>query len=378
MKKLVICGNYGATNIGDEAILDGLLRLVRNACPQAIITVLSSNPEETSRLHDVGSAYLLPAGIRSFFRGIFSGQIGKTLDIIKNCDGFILGGGGLFTDEKLMAIIIWSIQARFALLFKKPLFCIGQSIGPLRTFFARHMVKAIFKRALSVSVRDTLSQEVLHKLGLPRPDVLADPAFAVHLESDISEMKENFIVLSLRKWPASDIDMLYKSFAQLIEWIYSEYGLKTVLVPFQSLIVSDSVFMNNIIAHLKNRQNVELFEFNPDYKRVLELIGRSTAVIGMRLHSLIFSVLTQTPFLALSYSSKVSGLVNDLEMADYMLEWDKFDLSDLKKSFIKLMDNYEPVKKNLSEKNILIRIRAHEHEAKIALFAQLCGEREQN
>jgi polysaccharide pyruvyl transferase WcaK-like protein len=35
MKKVLICGNYGATNIGDEAILDGIILLVRLADPDA-------------------------------------------------------------------------------------------------------------------------------------------------------------------------------------------------------------------------------------------------------------------------------------------------------------------------------------------------------
>ena len=45
---ILICGAYGLGNSGDEAILTAILRQVREAAPDADITVLSRNPEETA------------------------------------------------------------------------------------------------------------------------------------------------------------------------------------------------------------------------------------------------------------------------------------------------------------------------------------------
>lgn len=371
--KLIVCGNYGATNLGDEAILDGILLLLNRAEPNADITVFSANPDETSRLHNVKSVHHLPAGPRSALHGIIGGHIIKTLDALRAADGFILGGGGLFADEKMRAILIWSLQAKFASLMRKPLFCLGQSVGPLNTFFGRAMTKKVFSRALAVTVRDSSSQKLLHALGLPMPKTLADPAFALHNPEPHAERREDYVVFSFRPWIGGNSAVLYKYCAQFIDWLWRNYGLKSVLVPFQSLQDSDQAIMNNIFAHVEEKSAAHLYVFTPDYRSVLELIAKAKAVVGMRLHSLIFATQTETPFLALSYSDKVSSFVADLGLTDYLLPWESVDLPTLQSRFKLLMKNYDHAQSVLNEKNVLMRARVHEHEGLLKAYCKLLG-----
>jgi polysaccharide pyruvyl transferase WcaK-like protein len=91
------------------------------------------------------------------------------------------------------------------------------------------------------------------------------------------------------------------------------------------------------------------------------LIEHSQAVVGMRLHSLIFSTIAQTPFLALSYSSKVRNFAREAGMEDYTLDWATLELPSLKANFERLMENQNHVRANLTEKYLLMRERAMEH-----------------
>jgi polysaccharide pyruvyl transferase CsaB len=373
MKKIVICGNYGATNIGDEAILAGILALINDSYPSGSankpeITVLSANPENTTALHNVKSLPLLPAGPRSFFRGLFSGGITRTLDAIRTCDGFILGGGGLFNAEKPLSLIIWGLQAKFALLFKKPLFCIGQSVGPITNFFARYMVKSVFSRARVISLRDRKSQALLHKLGCPLANVIADPAFALHTDLPAGTEREKFIVMSVRPWHKDFSPDLYQYFAQAIDDIHEKYGFKTILTPFSSYPEDDSSVLSNILAQVKNPSAVELFEYSADYHKLLELISRSKAVIGMRLHSLIFATLTRTPFIGISYSDKVASFVSEAGMDEYLINLPEISADVLDIIFSQLMENYDHVTTNLTEKNALLRADARKQEELLRLF----------
>jgi polysaccharide pyruvyl transferase WcaK-like protein len=49
-------------------------------------------------------------------------------------------------------------------------------------------------------------------------------------------------------------------------------------------------------------------------RQLIDLIGHFAFAVGMRLHFCIFSTLSGTPFTALPYASKVTGLLEDLEM----------------------------------------------------------------
>ena len=58
--RLLISGYAGAGNAGDEAILGGLLRTLRTLTsatgqPAHAITVISSDPAQTERLHGVAA-----------------------------------------------------------------------------------------------------------------------------------------------------------------------------------------------------------------------------------------------------------------------------------------------------------------------------------
>jgi len=366
--KVVICGNYGATNLGDEAILDGILSLIGNVDHGADITVLSANPDDTMVRHEVKSEYLLPCGPRSFIKGLLGGHIGRTFKAIQDCDAFILGGGGLLSDEKMMAMVIWPLQAAFARLYKKPIFCLGQSVGPLQTFFGRMMARNVFKKVLSATVRDTKSQQVLHNLGVSMPPVLADPAFCVHVAGPLDSKRENLFFFSLRGWRVKENEAMYKYIAQLINWIWTEYGFKTVLVPFSEFPENDTVILNNIFAQVANPDAAEVLEYSGDYRKVIELMKLCKAVIGMRLHSLIFATMTQTPFMALSYSDKVRNLTSDLEMDGYAFDWGKTNLDELKAGFKRLMQDYDRSALNLGEKNLLMRAKAHQHEELLRTF----------
>jgi len=361
--RIVICGNYGATNLGDEAILEGILTMVRRSIPSADITIMSSNPEETTSLHGEKSIFLVPAGVRSFFRGIFSGTIGETLDVMKRADLFILGGGGLFTDERPMAVLIWSLQVRMARFFKVPIFCFGQSVGPLRTFFGRSVTRKVFQSARMVSVRDPSSAILLQRsLGIDDVKELADPAFALASLGPIAEQQESYIVLSVRPWVRGKSSELYKILAQFIDWAWKSHQLKTILVPFQVANGSDIDVLNKIFDQVEVEDAAEIFAYTSDYRKIMELMSRSQAVVGMRLHSLIFSALAHTPFVGLSYSEKVRQFVKQVHMEEYLFEWENLELQLLKDAFEGMLKHRDEISVRIDDAVFDLRAKAMEHE----------------
>ncbi len=387
---VVVCGNYGATNLGDEAILDGILSMVKEAFNQSkskkelSITVLSANPESTALSHKVNSEFLFPAGVRSFFRGIAKGTIGRTIDSIREADLFILGGGGLFTDEKKMAIVIWSLQAKIARLFGVPVFCMGQSVGPLKTSFGRDMTKNVYLNTCGATVRDKKSVDLLAELGVIKVTELADPVFALgddltagsedrDIPTDTSDSKpEKIAVFSIRPWKNKDADTFYNILAAFIMWLKREHGVKSLLVPFQILKDNDLECLK-IIKNKVTDESAEIYEYSSDYNKVIELMSRADFVCGMRLHSLIFSALAGCPFIGISYSSKVRESAKKMGMDGFVIDLKAVSLPHLTEKYEKIITERIEISREMKNKSAELRAKTREHEKILSDFIKnLC------
>jgi len=196
---ILICGNYGATNIGDELILEGLLTLY----PKEKITVLSYSPEQTEKDHKVLAVFFLPAGFRSFLKSFLGLKIFKTLKAYFQADEFIFGGGGLMQDDNSKAIFIWGIHLFLAILLRKKVRILGNSVGPLRYNCSKKIVKFLFNKACEITVRDEKSLKLLKEIDVKGEiKLVQDLALNIKISNyrlPVANYK-NYLILSLRKW----------------------------------------------------------------------------------------------------------------------------------------------------------------------------------
>lgn len=334
-QKLVICGHYGSTNIGDDALGYSLLSNLKNKD----ITVLSYDPKNTLKLYSefgVKSRYLLPMGFRSLFRGIFKGELRKTLKAIKACDKFILGGGGLFTDEKLFAVFLWGFHVFCAYRYKKPVYMIGQSVGPLNTKIGKWITKKAFIKAKMIVVRDFESIKVLKELGINQEVISApDLAFSTEFSSTLKSSEnlnkkieqnnlKGYFIVSLRSW-SKNTNNLYKNLDHILGRIVEKYKLLPVLIPFQKSRQNDTELMHNLFDQNLTKYPILFQKFTQDLKLVNKLIKGAKFTLGMRLHSIIFSIKLGVPFIAISYSPKVENLLKDVHLNKFSISPNDID-----------------------------------------------------
>ncbi len=329
--------------------MDGILEQLKKKYPEDKPVVLSYNPRQTESLHQVESHYLIPGGIRSFARGIFKGEIFKTLKAIKKSDIFILGGGGLLTDEKLYAVFLWSFHVFVAKLLGKKIWIYANSIGPLNTKIGRFLTRKVGESASFISVRDQLSLDLLQNLKITQKiDLVPDPAFSLSLNSYLLNPVSfslpnyqlpttNYFVINLRPWikHQSKIKTVFPAF---IDYLIEKYQIKVILLPFQKLKDNDERLLTQILQEVKNKDHVELKPFNPDYREVLPLIAGAKLVIAMRLHALIFAHLLHTPFLSLTYSSKIAGFLKSINQEKNSLNLEDLTLESLKEKTAEIIN----------------------------------------
>ena len=309
--RIGISGSYGGMNLGDEAILEGILSQIRATVP-AEIAVFSRSPADTLARHKVERAI----SARSLTRREITPEI-RQLDL------FILGGGGILYDRDAETYLR---EVTVAHELGVPVLLYAISAGPLATQGARRAVREALNATAStvISVRDRLGYRLLEDVGVTREiHLTADPAFLLEaeelsvdaLEAEGVEFDRHLVGFSVREpGPAApDIrpEEYYALLANAADYIVERYDAEVLFVPMEKTDVQHS---HAVVAHMQNAERAEILRRRYSPRQILDLMGRLDFAVGMRLHFLIFAALRGTPFAALPYASKVSGLLEDLEM----------------------------------------------------------------
>ena len=352
--KIVVCGNYGAENLGDELILEGLLKTLRTVSPDAEITVMSGNKKETNWLYKarygIEAVDMFPSGFRSFLKSIFPNS--PTKEAVSNCDYFILGGGGLFNDLNWHASIIWGMQARQALRRNKPIIILGQSVGPLSDM-GRFFVRRIFSKASFVGVRDEDSATELKNLGITKEIVVTpDLAFRVPVPAPkpAPVLTTPTVIISLRQMKNMKENFITE-FSKFCNWLIEDRKCRLKFMEFQQGSEGDRDLHQKIITQINQRDKV--ININPaiNPEALFDHFQKASFVFAMRLHAIICAMKTCKPFLAISYSKKIASLIKDSNLEKYIVSHDNISFEELKKSFILMNDKKDEVKEKLQELN---------------------------
>lgn len=357
-KKLLICGNYGAGNFGDEAILGGIINLLKSSFLHNEISVMSADPGRTAREFGYPAVSFFPAGWRSGIAFWLGGRWVSVFRAVMGADLVILGGGGLFSDERPRAVWIWFVQGLWFWLFRKKYVCLAQSVGPLHSKWAQRLTAFVWRHAVLRTVRDSQSQQLLEKIGVRDVSCLADPAFALVQDEKSAYKSEDTVVISLRNWSETKDNHNIDILAEFVEYVRQKYGFKFIFVPFADTSQETDV---DCFQKLSDKCQIEL-EKPDDYIHALEIISRSRFVIGMRLHSIIFAVLAQKPFLALSYSKKVRDFTEVVGMKEFCLDYLSLNLESLKKLFDSLVSEEKSLKTKLAKEKMNQTYAVYRHE----------------
>jgi polysaccharide pyruvyl transferase CsaB len=306
-----ISGSYGGMNLGDEAILEGILTQLRSTIP-ADVTVFSRVASRTEVEHDVER--VVP--VRTLTRREIAPEI-RALDVL------VLGGGGLLYDGDAE---IYFREVALAQEMGIPVLLYAISAGPLTTSGSRRAVREALNASPPpvITVRDRLGYRLLEDVGVTQEiHLTADPAFLLEpeelstdaLRAEGVEFDRHVVGFSVREpgpaAPHIDPEEYYALLANAADFIIERYDAEAVFVPMEKTDVQHS---HGVVAHMQNAERAEILRRRYSPRQILDLMGRFEFAVGMRLHFLIFAALRGTPFAALPYASKVSGLLEDMGM----------------------------------------------------------------
>lgn len=334
MKRITICGASGLKNIGDEAILYMLLKQY-NKKEQFEISVISFDKNYTERLHHLNAEIQVVQNNKAEWK-----------KQVRECDIFILGGGGLFQDETtFFNVNVWLSKLKYALKKNKKTYIYANSFGPINYKINERALRKILPKVDVITVRDALSYKYLKSIGVEKNLYLtADPVFGFDIKDASNKLErynlpEEYICVSIRHWfdthpfiPVKICTKLgirrkkdkvaYEKYIQAVATCVEYFNRQGKQIVFLSFFYNrDTKIAEDIQAQLSTPSSNMIV--NREYIRpedVVAIIKKSSLLVGMRLHSVIMAILAHTPVAVISYSQKVKGIVELAGLDEYCID----------------------------------------------------------
>ncbi|WP_036729250.1 polysaccharide pyruvyl transferase CsaB [Peptoniphilus mikwangii] len=341
--KILVSGYYGYNNIGDEAILKGLVDGI-SLHSDAEIVVLSKNPDWTEKKYNVKS--------------VNRSNLFEIISAVRNCDMVLSGGGSLMQDiTSKKSILYYLAILKLGMLFKKKTFVYSQGIGPINLKRNKYLARNILSKVDFLNVRDKASARELRELGVNR-DILVttDTVFGINKPNldfgrdilkklNVREDKKN-ICFTIMNWKNYG-DRTISEIVSTIEKIVQKKDVNIIFVPFFYHL--DLEIERKIYNLLKEKyENIYLVEEYLHVKEYLSLIGTMDIMVSMRLHGLIFATLMGVYPIGISYDPKIDGFMKELERIQRFYVGD-FCSEKLSEEVLNSIDNLDELKKETRE-----------------------------
>jgi polysaccharide pyruvyl transferase CsaB len=309
--RVAISGSYGGMNLGDEAILEVILKELRAAVDVDVV-VFSRNAEDTEQRHKVRAV-----PIREMHKD-------DVFEELRKLDLFILGGGGILFDglvEDVLRDVNWARELGI------PVMVYAISVGPLKTPESKQLVVTALNKVDKITVRENEAKRILHDLGIDQEiEVTADPGLLLKPQSFTKEMLKMeginpdspLVGFSLREpgpaAPDLNIEQYHAILANAADFMVERFDAQILFVPMEVGDNKDPQHSHAVISKMANAQRASVLKGEYSSAAVLGLMKHMSFAVGMRLHFLIFAGIQKIPFVPLPYATKVAGLLSDLEM----------------------------------------------------------------
>ena len=301
---VLICGAYGMSNAGDDAILEAILAEMRSIDPNMPLTVMTRRPKEIAVQHHV--------------RAIHTFNIFGFLRAMKRSALYINGGGSLIQDvtsSRSLWYYLFSLRAAKKRGCKVLMY--GCGIGPVsRGLNRRASAEAMNRYVDAITLREEHSRRELESFGVTKPEIIvaSDPALFIQPASQREtdnflaahglRKEDKHILFCLRNWPGYGEKA--EMFGRAAAYAREKHGLRPV---FFAINYRTDGAPSAQAAAFAGPDAVVIDEFLSTAMTV-GLVSRMSAVVSMRLHALIFAASQSVPVAGISYDPKVRAFLD--------------------------------------------------------------------
>jgi len=402
-KSALICGYYGHHNLGDEAMLAGMIGLLQDCASDIDIAIYTNDVEDTLKQHGPRHSRIsvldnqYPRRRRERWRQ----KVIHTSALIKHTH-FILGGGDLLRDSPDRDIAgTWLKPLQRAIFYRRRTLILGLSVGEVWRSETKQLIKNTLNRVNYIAVRDTASKLQLQALGVKQtiyvmcdlalqvpvltPDVTAlrtgsdSPAKALQKSRPRIGISVRDIQGRVHGITAADEVNFFKNITCTIEYLIQRWDAEIHLLPLQTYPidyrrkhrpqVDDLVSIQNVIEQLSSPKDVIVHQGFTSCEQFLELINGFELVIGTRLHALILATGLSIPTLAASYDQKVKNFMTEMGLSSQVVAANLFTPKETWPKIDEILAN--PTLKREQVRQCLAQYRQRDQQLKQSLKAVL-------
>ena len=321
MRLLAFGGWYGSGNVGDDAILIGLRRILAEAMPGSELVALSTDPEQTERVCGVEATRLMSP------RRLLA-HVGEYHKVFSEADAVVVTGGTPFYDwDHVSRLALWGM-ARGA---GKPVVCFGVGAKEIASVHGRRLIGSLLTRSARISARDQVSQRRLAALSGRGVSLTGDSALFLEpaprgvVGPILSEVGLSLVsppVVICPRALSSDnrahyhdpvgednVASIRLSLARLADTLFRE-GHQVLFAPFHAAEGDDDRKEIAFIRAAMRQRGAATLDRALSPEAAASLLGSASLVVGLRLHSLILAASQGVPVVSVGYDEKIAGFLD--------------------------------------------------------------------
>ena len=370
-KRVLLIGTYCSKNKGDAAMQQVFVAELQRCLPNTEVAIASPFPELDvphyapvtvirSRRRNLPLAtlhWLLLEILHMIGHTPRHYPLSEEVDAMIQADAIVDLSGDMLTEDYGPLVgyshFLPLLQAQA---LGRPVIICAQSVGPFRKLAS--LAKRIFSRAKLVTVRETFSPKLLDKLNEPAitPLHTADLAFmlqpapasrvnAILATEAIPPHTQPRLGISVsallanktnRHLGTNDKDKL-AIFAQALDHVVDKLGVEVLLVP-HVCGPRPSADDRQVGQRMAEQMRHPPLSLNGEYRpeEIKGIIATCDAFVGCRMHANIAALDNGIPVLAIGYSHKTLGILNDLGLSEWVIPVNDLDPQQLSSTIMKL------------------------------------------
>jgi colanic acid/amylovoran biosynthesis protein len=393
-KNIIISHVYSSDNKGDAALTSVLVRDLRRQFPQANLRILKLEPGgENQDFEGVPESpafmqyalnkyrhplaklayvlYMLPATLlwafcwRYMRRSIpLPGDLRVVAKAYANSDLIVAVGGGYIRSRKGLAnclnVPLLLHPLLFGYILGKKTVLYPQSVGPFVHAFERPMVAFVLRRMTLIILREDTSVALLANLGVHENVVRSvDSGFLLQSDDKIDLHKKYQVPtgklimgVTVRSWLKGDAQAKYEqAVAEALDTMVEKFNVHVVFIPQVTAAKGDDdrLVSRRVHGYMRHGGAVTRITEKLGHYAIKAMYNQIDILLGTRFHSVIFSLTSHVPVLAIEYEHKTSGIMQDLGLAQWVLKIEDVTADNLVEGLSRLLHERKKYKRYLSK-----------------------------